>query len=139
MTALYCCAEWHVLAKLWMHTKSMLAQLDKASGQLRYTLQELRDEITQACCTFELPKEHTTCWCWMQAKDILKSSQFSSVPKPKGLNLNIYKFHSIGDYRQAVVQFSTMDSYTTQIVHGILHDANPVFRVCLRENLHTTP
>jgi hypothetical protein len=36
--------------------------------------------------------------------------------KPKVLNLNTYKFHSLGDYPDIIKQYGTMDSYSTQLV-----------------------
>ena len=34
----------------------------------------------------------------------------------KGLNLNTYKLHSLGDYVDAIRQYGTTDSYSTQLV-----------------------
>ena len=34
----------------------------------------------------------------------------------KTFNLNIYKFHALGDYVDMIKMFGTTDSYTTQVV-----------------------
>lgn len=114
MAVLYCCAEWHALAKLRMHTDSSLARLDKACKQLGHALRKFRQESAQAYQTFELPREYVARRRRTQAEDPLKSK--CSAPKEKGLNLKTYKFHAIGDYGKSIAQFGTTDSYTTQIV-----------------------
>ena len=86
-TVLYHCAEWHALAKLWMHTESSLSHLDKACRHLSYILWRLKTETAQAYHTFELPREYKACWRRMQAEDPLKNGQ-SSTPRAKGLNLH---------------------------------------------------
>jgi hypothetical protein len=48
-----------------------------------------------------------------------------SALKPKEFNLNTYKFHSLGDYADAIRRYGTTDSYSTQIVSKFiveLHD-----------------
>jgi hypothetical protein len=39
---------------------------------------------------------------------------------PKTLNLNTYKFHALGDYTRMIRRYGTTDSYSTEVVGGIL-------------------
>lgn len=121
MTVLYHCAEWHTLAKLHMHTEVSLSLLKMISQQLGSILWKFRDETAQAYCMLELPREYATWQHYQQASGPSKTSRGqSSTPMPKGLNLNTYKFHAIGDYEYMITQFGTTDSYTTQIMCSIV-------------------
>ena len=42
----------------------------------------------------------------------------SGSPHTKRINMHTYKFHALGDYVNTIKLFSTMDSYTTQIVRS---------------------
>jgi hypothetical protein len=44
----------------------------------------------------------------------------SNGRKIKKLNLSTYKFHALGDYANAIRQYGTTDSYSTQIVRILL-------------------
>jgi hypothetical protein len=98
-----------------MHTELSLSHMDKACQQLGHVLRKLGQQTAGAYNTLELPREYSARQRRMQAGDPLKNKQ-SSAPKAKGLNLKTYKFHAIGDYGQSIVQFGTVDSYSTQIV-----------------------
>ena len=41
--------------------------------------------------------------------------------KKKKLNLNTYKFHSLGDYVATIHLFGTTDLYLTQVVSSVIH------------------
>ncbi len=45
--------------------------------------------------------------------------QASSARRPRKLNLNTFKFHSLGDYVASIRLFGTTDSYSTQMVMSI--------------------
>ena len=121
MTVLYHCAEWHTLAKLHMHTEVSLSLLKMISQQLGSILWKFRDETAQAYCMLELPREYAAWQHYQQASGPSKTSRGqSSTPMPKGLNLNTYKFHAIGDYEYMITQFGTTDTYTTQIMCSIV-------------------
>ena len=44
--------------------------------------------------------------------------------RPKVLNLNTYKLHSLGDYPDTIKQYGTTDSYSTQLVSKCLSRTN---------------
>ena len=55
------------------------------------------------------------------------SNQRTPRRRPKALNLNTYKVHSLGDYSAAIRRYGTSDSYTTEIVRLPWH--NCVYRL----------
>lgn len=99
---LYKAAEWHALAKLRMHTDSTLDLLDAVTREFGRIMRQFRDKTSDAFHTVELPGEAAK-------KRGARSSK-------KKLNLNTYKFHSLGDYVATIRLFGTTDSYSTQVV-----------------------
>jgi len=57
MTLLYQTAEWHVFAKLRLHTKSTLQHLERLTTELGQLMRKFRDTTQSGFATFELPKE----------------------------------------------------------------------------------
>lgn len=112
MQLLYRAAEWHALAKLWMHTRATLDLLEKCTVNLGQLMRKFRDTTFIQFNTVVLPREAR------------KSS--SSGRKRKPLNLNTYKFHSLGDYVRTIELFGCTDSFSTQLVSGYLPYRRPV-------------
>ncbi|KAG6906052.1 hypothetical protein DXG01_016127 [Tephrocybe rancida] len=127
MDLLFICATWHGLAKLRLHTDKTLQMLDEVTVSLGNAL---RNFVTLTCSKFktrELPREAAA----RVRRTALpaRGKQSSTVPKlggpsvapgnttrkPKSLNLNTYKFHSIGDVAATIRTFGTTDSYSTEI------------------------
>lgn len=110
-------AEWHALAKLWLHTEDSLNLLEQS---LRMLTMQLRWFVEVTCVAFqtkELPSEAAAQRQWQgQAQ-----TENQSGPRTKTFNMLTYKVHALGDYVQTIWLFRTTDSYTTQIVSGI-HD-----------------
>ena len=104
---LYKTAEWHALAKLRMHTDSMLSVLEEVTRELGRLMRQFRDRTSDEFNTVELPGEAS-------AKKRTSSSK-------KKLNLNTYKFHSLGDYVATIRLFGTTDSYSTQVVSPLVY------------------
>lgn len=101
MQLLYRAAEWHALAKLRMHTSTTLDLLEKCTVHFGQLMRKFRDVTFIEFNTVALPREAR------------KAS--STGKKRKGLNLNTYKFHSLGDYVRAIKLFGCTDSFSTQL------------------------
>ena len=104
---LYKAAEWHVLAKLRLHTKSTLDLLEVVMKEFGHLMCQFRDKTSAKYDTVEL-------LCGADARNARSHS--SSKKEKKELNLNTYKFHALADYVTAIRLFSTTDSYSTLIV-----------------------
>jgi len=111
MQLLYRAAEWHALAKLRMHTRATLGLLEKCTVHLGQLMRKFRDESFIKFNTVALPREAR------------KSPSVSGKRKP--LNLNTYKFHSLGDYVRTIELFGCTDSYSTQLVTRYLYYLEP--------------
>lgn len=101
MQLLYRAAEWHALAKLRMHSDATLKLLDDCTARFGSLMRKFRDVTFANFNTVALPKE---------------SSKSSSGQKRRSLNLNTYKFHSLGDYVRTIKLFGCTDSFSTQLV-----------------------
>ena len=106
---LYKAAEWQALAKLRMHTDSTLELLTAVTREFGRLMRQFRDETSKKFHTIEFPRETAA----------RKGGERSS--KEKKLNLNTYKFHSLGDYVAAIRRFGTTDSYSTQVVSPVFY------------------
>jgi len=106
MQLLYRAAEWHALAKLRMHTRVTLDLLEKCTANLGQLMRKFRDVTFAEYNTVALPRE---------ARKLPSSGR-----KRKPLNLNTYKFHSLGDYVGTIELFGCTDSFSTQLVSGYL-------------------
>ena len=117
-TLLFRLAEWHVLAKLRLHTKDSLALLQQALQQLGTEMRRFQRVTCPAFNTKELPCEtaqrHRREPAALLSGRHQKSTGSPSLPKV--FNVNTYKFHALGDYEQMIRRFGTTDLYTTQVV-----------------------
>ena len=107
-------AEWHALAKLWLHTEDSLKLLELSLKQLTMQLQWFVKVTCVAFKTKELPVEAAA----RQQREKTQAKNLNS-PHPKSFNLLTYKFHALGDYVQTIRLFRMTDSYTTQVVSMI--------------------
>lgn len=121
---LYKAAEWHALAKLRLHTDSTLDLLEAVTKEFGRLMRQFRDKTSESYDTTELPCRTGS------SKGGARSS------KKKKLNLNTYKFHSLGDYVATIRLFGTTDSYSTQLVRSISH-CTILCLTAYRENSHT--
>lgn len=112
-------AEWHALAKLWLHTDDSLARLDQALNNLGKQLRKFQQVTCSAFQTVELPREvaarQRRCETNLQSTD--GGPRFSGA-RPRTFNLSTYKLHVLGDYVDSIRRFGTTDSYTTQVVRS---------------------
>ena len=117
-TLLFRLCEWHALAKLRTHTDESLVLLQQSSQHLGNQLRRFKRHTCAAFSTHELPKEAVQ---W-QRREIAEHAaghqkkEPRSASLPKTFNLDIYKFHALGDYVDMIKTFSTTDSYTIHVV-----------------------
>lgn len=130
---LYRLAEWHALAKLRMHTDSTLDLLESTTTELGREMRSFRKGTCAQFHTTELPGEQAA-----RARRKSRKKKSNTVPavhaepttatrKPaveksegKQFNLITYKFHALADYVKTIRLFGSTDSYTSQIVSGLL-------------------
>ncbi|KAG5634505.1 hypothetical protein H0H81_001708 [Sphagnurus paluster] len=145
MKLLYRTAEWHALAKAWMHTESSPDLLEALTVKFGKLVREFRDLTCSVYKTVELPRETTAPMHRAQASqsgptnpavptsNANNPSMSTPVPQPnpsaaakkscavdsshrtKTLNLQLYKLHAMGDYVSCIRMFGTTDSYSTQL------------------------
>lgn len=122
MRLLFTCSHWHGLAKLRLHTDITIDILDEVTTTLGAQFREFQQKVCPAFATRELPRETRARERKSQSKSAAstekrsKNSDSSTSPKLKSFNLDNYKHHSLGDYVQAIRDFGTTDSFSTQIV-----------------------
>jgi hypothetical protein len=84
-------------------------------------MREFQEKTCMAFATHELERERAA-RMRRQEKNVATSKtktdahKGSSARRPKRFNLETYKYHALGDYCNAIRQFGTTDSYSTQAV-----------------------
>ncbi|KAH7919882.1 hypothetical protein BV22DRAFT_1022211, partial [Leucogyrophana mollusca] len=129
---LFVFAHWHALAKLRMHTDSTLDLLDGVTTALGANLRNFQKNVCSAFNTRELKREADA----RARRAVNKRNDRPEKPKPppagadqpgppppqstpstrkpKTLNLQTYKLHSLGDYADCIRRYGTTDSYSTE-------------------------
>ena len=104
-TLMFHLAEWQVLVKLRVHTEDMLALLQQALCWLGTQCKNTNIHIM--CTTFqakELPPEMAQRvrreLADLQSGHWKKAARSESLPK--AININMYKFHALGDYGKTI-------------------------------------
>lgn len=117
---LFICAHWHGLAKLRLHSDNTLHIMDDVTAELGTQFREFCDKICPEFQTRELPREAAA-----RRRRCTKGNRQSGAntgtdtkePHQKNFNLEIYKYHSLGDYAATIRRLGTTDSYSTTTVH----------------------
>lgn len=115
--------EWHAFAKLRMHTDDKIEHLETLTAELGIIMRKFQRVTCSRTPTFELPRERAARER-RQAEQNKASNQRRSTStgrKRKGLNLNVYKWHALGDYARFIKLFGPTDIYSTQIVCIIIY------------------
>jgi hypothetical protein len=103
-----------------MHTDATLAILDDETTVLGHQLREFQDKTCSSYATHELKREAAARkrrqTNRMSRAGPTMERQQGQQRRPKSLNLQTYKFHSIGDYVATIRHYGTTDSYTSAIV-----------------------
>ncbi|KAF8834378.1 hypothetical protein BDN67DRAFT_915098, partial [Paxillus ammoniavirescens] len=113
----YLC-HWHALAKLCMHTEYTLAIMERSTMQLAEEMRKFATETCPAFMTKELCREAEAGKIREAQGGPVKTAgaPAADVRQPKVLNLQTYKLHTLGDYHNQIKMFSTLDSFSTQLV-----------------------
>ncbi|KAF6752551.1 hypothetical protein DFP72DRAFT_1011401 [Ephemerocybe angulata] len=142
MALLFIFAEWHGLAKLRLHTDHTLTLLECQTVSLGEAMRRFVNETCTAIATSELKREYQA-RKRREASAEKKQSPVAANPRKKRklnsgsaepsanndtleddigdglraktLNLETYKYHSLGDVAPTIRMFGTTDSYSTQI------------------------
>ena len=129
MKLLFLLAHWQGMAKLQLHTEETLTILNNVTRSLGISLRTFKKDTCTKYQTNELPREaaaqqqrQTSAACKRKGKKVkvVTEQAITERSQPsqrrKGLNLNTYKLHSLGDYVDAIRQYGMMESYSMQIV-----------------------
>jgi hypothetical protein len=114
MNLLFVMAHFHGLAKLRMHHDKTLDIMDTVAISLGEELRAFNQKTCPAFNTKELRREYHA---RMHRTDNTPTGK--NGRQAKTLNLNTYKFHSLGDYVTTIRTFGTMESYSTETVRDI--------------------
>lgn len=127
-------AEWHSFAKLRMQTDPTLEHLRRLTPEIERLMREFKNTTCTEFDPFELLREAAARGRREQRAAnaraaVAGASVSNTVPtsptpaaaaksskKPKTLNLNIYKWHALGDYVPTIMLFGPTDPYSTQLV-----------------------
>lgn len=124
-------AHWHGLAKLRLHTDLTLGIMDRLTTELGQALRDFEECICAVYVTRELPRETSTRQRRQKAKkatenggvetsdDVLDPEKEGPNRLKKTLNLQTYKYHSLGDYVDTIRRYGTTDSFSSQIVCSV--------------------
>ena len=111
-------ATFHALSYLRLHTVYTLLVFDAAVITMGLAIRTFLSKVCDKVDTPELPKETESRKRRKQATK--KSTAVDLRAKKKGLNLNTYKYHRLGDYPVAVREFGPLDGFSTQTVGCIV-------------------
>ncbi|KAJ7166117.1 hypothetical protein C8R46DRAFT_1351546 [Mycena filopes] len=106
-------ATWHAQAKLRMHSASSIKAFRTTTTELGASSRHFVRTTCQEYVAYELPKEETRRARRDAAKGTKRTSAVSAK-KRKQWNISTYKYHSMGDYADTIIEIGTTDSYTTQ-------------------------
>jgi hypothetical protein len=144
---LFSAASWHALAKLRLHTDHTLNLLDDATSSLGSKLRNFSATVCTEYNTRELQREADARQRRQATAQKPPNSGASTAPvpgpsalpsaqkpvggrRPKALNLNTYKNHSLGDYAATIRMYGTTDSYSTEAVrYSMFWMSMPMTRV----------
>jgi hypothetical protein len=129
---LFIFCQWHGLAKLRLHTEASLKILKRLTTQIGEEMRAFA-ELTNKMDIRETPKERAR-RKKQSANAQLRMASTGKSKKSVGqqpttdddgkrkcvLNLETYKFHSMGDMVSCIERYGTSDSYSTQIVRPSL-------------------
>ena len=111
-------SEWHALAKPRMHTDDSLALLQQSLWSLGDQLHHFQQDMCEKLHAHKLPTQAVQ----QQRREMVELNagqqrkEACSTLLPKKINLDIYKFHALGDYVTMIKMYGTTDSFTTQVV-----------------------
>jgi len=116
---LFTCAHWHGLAKLRMHTNDTLAIFDEATRRIGAEFRAFKKKTCAAFNTRELDRESDARRRGSLKKGQARKSSTTAVTseqRPRTINIQTFKHHSLGDHPKMIRQFGTLDSISTEPV-----------------------
>lgn len=140
LTLLFTFATWHAYAKLRLHSSSTIRSFRIVTTDLGSKARKFIRTTCAIYVTYELPQEESR---RARRKAQKQAKSPGNNPNPaaakssktrKEWNITTYKWHSLGDYADTIVDFGTTDSYSTQIV-GHITVFNSGAHTFLRANL----
>ncbi|KAJ7460440.1 hypothetical protein B0H11DRAFT_2286106 [Mycena galericulata] len=117
MTLWFVLATWHAYAKLRLHSSSTIQCFRAVTTDLGANARRFLRTTCETYVTYKLPQE-TKKRARREASKKSKSTKTAgtaSGKKRKAWNIATCKYHSLGDYPDAIVQIGTTDSYSTQV------------------------
>lgn len=121
LTLWFVLATWHAYAKLRLHSSSTIRCFRAVTTELGTKARHFIRTTCNTYVTYELPQE-TKRRARREASKKTASTKNTSngQKKRKSWNISTYKYHSLGDYPDTIIQMGTTDSYSTQIVSFFL-------------------
>lgn len=118
---LFTMAEWHAFAKLRLQTQDTLDHLESLTSALGIIMRKFKQITCARSMTYELPREKAARERRLAKQNMgsTNTAPTSSGKKQKGLNLNTYKWHALGDYVRFIRLFGPTDIYSTQLVRHV--------------------
>ncbi|KAF7371652.1 hypothetical protein MVEN_00021000 [Mycena venus] len=116
LTLIYVFATWHAYAKLRMHTDSSVTSFRAVTRELGTQARHFLRTTCHRYTTYELPFEYNRrarCHAQKNAKSGSTATPSKLTKERKTWNICTYKWHSLGDYADAIVHVGTHDSYST--------------------------
>jgi hypothetical protein len=113
---LFVSAQWHGLAKLRLHSDQTLELLDNSTVQIGKEFRSMNNRTCPAFATWELRREVDARKRRQKNKTTNSRVSEADGPLPKSFNLQIYKYHSLGDYVKTIRRFGTTDWFSTESV-----------------------
>ena len=106
-----------------MHTDLTLDILNQVTSELGEAFRHFKDNICPAYSTRELKHEAASRRRRQVKKAARKGNTVNSASddarSSKVLNLQTFKYHSLGDYVETIRQYGTTDSYSTEPVRTL--------------------
>ncbi|KAJ7021549.1 hypothetical protein C8F04DRAFT_1313789 [Mycena alexandri] len=116
LSLLFTVATWHAYAKLRLHSSRTIKIFRMVTTELGAQARNFVGTTCKIYVTHELPQEENRrIRRQAQKNSTRKTAPTTSSKKRKAWNINTYKWHSLGDYPDTVVDVGTTDSYSTQI------------------------
>ncbi|EIW86099.1 hypothetical protein CONPUDRAFT_43986, partial [Coniophora puteana RWD-64-598 SS2] len=113
--------KWHSLAKLRLHTDDTLKLLEQATISLGASARKFQAEVCPSYDTREIPSETSArgrraVTKIANSKGKARATNVAQSSKRKVLNLDTYKYHSLGDTVKSIRHYGTMDNYSSLLV-----------------------
>lgn len=119
---LFICAQWHVLAKLWLHHQLTVDFLEYTTVQLGAQMRRFDRDTCAMTTTRELQREADA----RARREGRGKGKGTTSRKPVSFNIFTIKFHYLGDYAASIRKFGTCDSYSTETVSLFAFPWNPL-------------